>query len=114
MLKLTPDMLRAAYAFLHETEPFCAWGLPDADDLKFVVVRDRKIAGWYKHTEKTIAVSSSCVGHTFTLMRVMAHEMVHVVEDHAGGRCDVMHSKLFFRLAKQVCRLHGFDPVAFV
>lgn len=116
-LKLTPEVLRAAYAYLHETEPFCRWDLPDAEDVRFVVTRNKKNAAAHRlfGGQHEIEVSERWVGHTGTLFAFMAHEMIHAHELCSGvSRNDVLHGRLFRKLSVQVCRIHGFDPKWFI
>lgn len=113
-LTFTKDTLRAAYNFLNETPPFDRWNLPDGEEIEFQVAKDRTLCGWHvidgdKHI---IVVSSAAVGHTMTLLRIIAHEMVHLHERRAA-RSASGHSKSFQRWAAQVCDAHGFDPRAF-
>lgn len=114
-LSFTPDTLRAAYDFLCETPPFNHWNLPDGDDVEFRVVRDRARFGWYLYENRRhiVALSSSLIGQTDTLMRIMAHEMVHVHERHSGACSPGHHGKTFNRFSAQVCKHHGFDLKAF-
>jgi hypothetical protein len=115
-LKLTRDNLRAAYAYLSETEPFSRWNLPDADDVTFKVARSAAYFGWHTFdgSHHVIAISGATVHDTATLLATMAHELIHVHEHHAkqcrraGG-----HSIAFHRWAAQVCRAHGFEPKGF-
>ena len=61
-----------------------------------------------------IAISSGMVGHTSSLISTMAHEIIHVHERNAGMcRPGVEHTASFKRWAAQVCKVHGFDPMAF-
>lgn len=115
-LKLTPDILAAAYAYLNSTEPFVKWNLLDAEDVTFKVVKSRIDHAWLRsrHGKFTIAISGVTVGHTMSLMATMAHEMVHLHETLAKlTPSNVQHGAAFKRLAKQVCRHHGFDPKTF-
>jgi hypothetical protein len=114
-LALNTDTLRAAYAFLSETPPFNKWNLPDCDDVEFRVVRDRGRFGWYRFdgAKHVVAISTSCVGQTDTLIRTMAHEMIHVHEEHSGSCSRSEHGPAFKRWAAQVCQVHGFDQRAF-
>lgn len=114
-LAFTKDALRAAYNYFCETPPFNKWNLPDGDDVEFRVVRDRSLFGWHSFDgeKHIIAVSSSTVGHSMTLLRTMAHEMVHVHERRTGSCNSVGHSAAFKRWSEQVCTAHGFDPKGF-
>lgn len=115
MLTFTSDTLRAAYNYLNETSPFNKWNLPDGDDVDFKVARDRSVYGSHAFDGRKhmIAISSATVGHTATLLRTMAHEMVHVHE-RSNGPCGATgHGTAFKRWAFEVCKVHGFDPREF-
>lgn len=109
------DTLRAAYNYLNETPPFNKWNLPDGDDIEFIVARAHDHDGWhtFKDGKHTIAISTTRVGFTDTLLRTMAHEMVHLHEQHSGACSSGHHGKTFRRFAAQVCAAHGFDPKGF-
>jgi predicted SprT family Zn-dependent metalloprotease len=111
-LKLTPEVLRAAYAYLDETQPFAAWNLPDPDDVKFVVTSDAAVQGYAARNPFEIGISRRLVGSTDTLMFIMAHEMVHFHADRAKERNP--HGPMFRRAAKQVCDVHLFDIKNFI
>jgi hypothetical protein len=120
-MKLTKDVLRAAYAYLAETEPFVGWNLPDAEDVEFKVTQKSRVQG-EMHTyvvgdnafKFRIDVSDIKHNHTFSLMMTMAHEMVHV---HQRRNCINLtakaHGQDFMVLAAEVCAAHGFDPGQF-
>lgn len=114
-LPLTPDILRAAYDFLSSTPPFARWNLPDGDDVRFIVSRDRALSGWHECDRKkhSIAISTVYVGHSTTLLAVMAHEMVHLHQVHSGMAAGGDHNRAFHKLGARVCRYHGFDPRMF-
>ena len=113
-MTLSRDALRACYDFLNETLPFSRWNLPDGEDVEFRVVRDPSLFGWdlLENGRHINGISSTTVGHTDTLIRTMAHELVHLHEHHSGP-CRKGHSRAFRAYAKQVCKHHGFDPRAF-
>lgn len=110
-LPLDVETLRAAYAYLATTPPFDSWNLPDAEDVVFKVVRDPKIRGDYRwdNGRHVIRVSRNTIGHTLSLMWVMAHEMIHVHEEHSRACGRGEHSAAFKRWIVQVANVHGFD-----
>lgn len=114
-LPLTAEICRQAYDYLNATPPFSKWNLPHGEDVVFKVVRDPKLRGWYMRDGKkhVIGISSTTIGRTESLMWTMAHEMIHLHEQHAGACGSGMHSKAFVRWSEQVCRVHGFDPKLF-
>lgn len=115
-LPLHPDMLASAYDYLRTTPPFRGWRLPDSDDVIFKVANSNTHFGWYdrKKGQHTLAVSRKAVGHTVTLMASMAHEAIHLHQAIAGLETPgTQHNANFKKLAKQVCKYHGFDPNEF-
>ena len=115
-LTLTPDVLRAAYDFLRVTQPFNRWKLPLGEEVGFAVTRDRNKYGEHRFSVgiHTIAISGGRVGHTSSLMAVMAHEMAHVAQEVGKtATYGVLHNADFGRRAKMVCRRHGFDSLDF-
>lgn len=116
-IKLTPQVLAAAYDFLNATEPFSKWNLPDSEEIAFKVSRDRSLYGFYRRQDKgpthSIAISVNNVGHTSTLMYAMAHEMIHLHQRRNNLETNAMHNRAFMRDAALVCKVHGFDPKFF-
>jgi hypothetical protein len=115
-LKLTPEVLAAAYEFLCTTDPFKNWGLPDGDEIVFKVAKSKDLHGWHtvKRGKHHIAISAAGVGHTTSLIQTMAHEMIHLYETIAKlTPSNVQHGAAFKKLAARVCRIHGFDPKTF-
>jgi hypothetical protein len=112
-LPLTPDIIEAAYEFLRVTPPFKGWRLPPGDDVVFHVCGS-KWMGYYCREIATglhhISLSAKRVGHTNTVFHVMAHEMIHLHQAVAKTEtANTEHNAEFNRLARQVCRLHGWD-----
>jgi len=114
-LPLNPAMLEAAYEYLRATPPFSSWNLPDGEDVKFQVLRTRRIyADYYRHKGKHIIRLTGKCGHTATLLVSMAHEMIHLHHKHAGiPMPGDGHGTAFKKHAARVCKYHGFDPQCF-
>jgi hypothetical protein len=110
-LRLTPETLRAAYAYLLTTKPFCDWDLPEPEDMGFKVSRAR-CYGFSETGKRAIGISIYRIGRTDCLMETMAHEMIHQHLDKYGVKSH--HGKPFQRAAEAVCREHGFDPKRFI
>ncbi len=118
-LHLTPDVLRGAYDFLRTTQPFHRWKLPPGREVEFRVVAKHDERGWHWRSPSAdchhvVGVSKTCIAHSDSLVMVMAHEMVHVRQSARGTETsNTIHNAEFRRLAKIVCRHHGFDPLLF-
>ena len=106
-LPLTSETLRAAYDYLRTTPPFSRWKLPASYEVAFKVGRQNDVRGahHYKYDDQSheVIISEVCVGRTDSLLATMAHEMIHVHQQHAK------HGAEFKRFAKAVCKRHGFD-----
>jgi hypothetical protein len=112
-LKLTPDVLAAAYEYLRATLPFRRWSLPPARDVRFRVVRYKWKRGTYgtDYGQHNIFVSEVCIIRTGTLIPVMGHEMCHLRQVMVG--VPLGHGPKFQKMADLVCRHHGFDRALF-
>ena len=113
---LTPKILEGAYEFLRTTPPFYRWKLPSGASIRFSVVRDPNLRGFYRRRKDglvDIAISARATGHTDTLIETMAHEMIHLYQDIHGQARDGQHNAGWKRAAERVCKVHGFDPKAF-
>ena len=117
---LTRETMAAAYDLLVSTPPFCRWNLPDSDDIEFKVARDPHNFGWFtasgrgKKRKYLIAVSNRKVEYLSSLLATMAHELIHLHLDMTRQDKKGEHNGAFNAIAKNICRLHGFDPKAFL
>lgn len=119
-LHLTPDTLAAAYEYLRTTPPFRGWNLPSADEVEFHVMRSRVKEADHCRYERTaehiIRVSAGLIKATNDLLAAMAHEMVHAkinAKPHSGPR-KISHNAEYLRLARRVCKAHGWPMYGFV
>jgi len=120
-LRLTPDMLEAAYEYLRVSPPFSRWNLPHADQVSFRVMGTRDRYGHFRGRHKRatgnddfseIAISAGMVRSTDLLIATMAHEMIHLYQDETGTARG-HHNPAFQKLARRVCAAHGFDLESF-
>ena len=115
-LALSPAILEAAYDFLRTTPPFKSWKLPPAEEIRFRVMSAKDCRGWhtFNNGEHDIAISRSVIGRTSALMETLAHEMIHVYQiNKKSWTKNTEHNAEFWRLAKIICKHHGFDPKLF-
>jgi hypothetical protein len=114
-LRLHPDLIAAGYDFLRQSAPFKGWRLPEADEIGFGIVEDPTIfADFCLIKGEPLIRVSGMNGHTVTLLGTIAHEMIHLYQhlnklDIGGGD----HNPDFWKRAKRVCAVHGFDPKTF-
>lgn len=116
-MKLTPVIVEAAYDFLRMTPPFNRWKLPSSDHVEFLIIKEKRVQGsysrWVAGPQKgvhIIGVSQQLVNHTAVLMKLIAHEMVHLRQADRGTETPgTEHNAEFHRLTKLVCKHHGWD-----
>ena len=120
-LTLTPEMLESAYEYLRVSPPFCSWDLPHADHVSFRVLGPKDRYGHFRGRHRRarrdedfseIAISAPLVNSTDMLISTMAHEMIHLYQDETGTARG-HHTPKFRKIAKRVCRIHGFDLESF-
>lgn len=112
MIPLTPDRLAASYDFLRAFSHFKS--LPPAEEVEFHVFRHPGKFGDFTFTGKgVIRVSDKTNGSIDTLMRTMAHEMVHFSLFAKSERGWELHGNAFKRKARSVCKTFGWDEKAF-
>lgn len=116
---LNPDQLAGAYEFLRTLEPFNAYALPHADEIEFIIAADPRLCGWHKQKPATkthiIAISHRNVGLPCTLLRIMAHEMIHLTQAiYEKRNHKSQHNAEFKRLATAVCEIQGYDLKLFI
>lgn len=108
-MKLTPEILAAAYNYLRSTPPFCRWDLPEGQWVRFHIDRSpNNRATCWNDGNWHIKMSERLHSHTYSVMQTMAHEMCHMKDTGPAH-----HGKEFHRIVNLVCRHHGFDPAAF-
>jgi hypothetical protein len=106
-MKFGPQTLGAVYSVLLTLEPFCDWKLPAVEQITFEV--DNDPANYGMCYRNRIVISSACCGHLSTLIRTMAHEMIHIKRQK--NLKWAAHDKEFSRLAYLVGNSLGIDPL---
>lgn len=111
----TPDHLRASYDYLRAFRPFNRWPMPDSATLAFRVTRERNTAGWYIRVGDAhkIIVSARHAGSHLTVLKIVAHEMIHLKQAIVGTESPANHNADYKRLAAIVCRAWGWDDKDF-
>ena len=97
---------------LRVLKPFSGWSLPTIDDVKFVVSSDTDCLGTYVFDDELekhiITISKEKNGHLETVIKTMAHEMIHM-KRYKSSHWD-KHDQVFRQYATKVAIELGFDP----
>ena len=110
MKLVTRSTCVAVYELLIQLPPIKAWKLPPSKDLIFVVRNMPDVYGMFEPEPHKITISSAKHAHLDTIIRTMAHEMIHL---HLYCRKDPdwdKHTKVFLDAAAKVSHTLGFDP----
>ena len=112
-LPLSPEMIRAAYAYCHVSPPFRRWKLPDADAIRVEIITPRLHAAQCvaEGGRYTVRVAHNHVYETDMLILSVAHEICHIASDIAGEEWG--HGAPFLKRAKLVCKYHGWNEEQF-
>lgn len=113
ILPLNAEMVAHIYDYLNCLPPFDKWNLPPSDDIKFKIIKTKKIFGrYYKVGDMHhIEISKGSVGSHAILISTVSHEMIHLHLNELDA-CDE-HGPAFQELADLVCKIHGFDRLTF-
>ena len=113
MIPITSETVRATYEYLLKFPPFNRWKMHSSKKLSFQVV---PLVGEYAQFNKDkmeLRVSNAVMSKHHTLLKKVAHEMIHVYE-HASGRWSHVHdTAFFFKCRDRVCKHFDFDPLDF-
>ena len=117
-MQLTSSILVSVYSMLLPCRPFNGWSsLPPVEEIRFVVDTDDATMGTYMYHEEddrekwqhVVTVSKGRCGHLDTVIRTLAHEMIHM-RRHRTTKW-AAHDAIFRRYAKQISAELGFDPL---
>jgi hypothetical protein len=107
MKTVTPQTMRAAYIFLKRTI-FDGLTLPPVSDITFKARPLKKHYGFYEFPAHVITIDSGT--RTLSkLLKIMAHEMCHVVLEQNAASDHEKHDANFTALAEIVCERMGWS-----
>lgn len=112
MMSLTPATLQAVYEMLVQVPPFRRLKLPPSCEITFEVYNEPACYGEYE-PEHIIRISRAKVGHLDTLIKTMAHEMVHCLLYVRKDKAWDQHTGKFEHYANRISSTMGFDPKEF-
>ena len=97
------------------TSPFNRWAMPPIEEIVFDTKACKDAFGDYEfyHNKHYIRVSAKSFSQLLPLIRIVAHEMVHLKVSIKYPHDKSQHGANWKRLAKQVCNHHGFDYLHF-
>jgi len=113
-VKLTSAIIKNLYSAIYCTTPFTRWDMPLPEQVKFIVDQDPEVMGTYLYDdgekyEHVITISAKKCGHLSTVIRVLAHEAIHMSRWKTQKWSH--HDAEFRRRTKIVSDELGFDPL---
>ena len=113
MIPITPETVKATYEYLLKFPPFLGWRMHPSSKMTFRVVDHVSEYAQFSPDKMEMRVSNVTVSKHQTLLKKVAHEMIHVHE-HAIDKWSKKHDSAFFlRCRDQVCKRFDFDPADF-
>ena len=119
MISLTPQRLAYIYDCLRGFYPFNKWKLPPSDEVEFRLAARKDVQGefdraHYKPLDKHCIMVSYLKHHHFdSVVKTVAHEMVHQSQDISGTSTTSQHNEDFKKRAHLVCKSMGWDEGQF-
>ncbi len=111
-MTLSPGTVQVTYEYLCQLPPFKRLKMPASQDVTFEVNNDPACYGEYE-PEHVIRISRAKVGFLETLIKTVAHEMVHLHLYRIGYKGWNLHDKKFEYYANRISTTMGFDPKEF-
>ena len=112
-MKLTPSIIRNLYTAIYCMKPFHRWPMPLPEQIKFVIDQDEAMGSYLyddgEDYEHVITISEKKCGHLSTVIRVLAHECVHMSRWKTQKWSH--HDAEFRRRTKVISDELGFDPL---
>jgi hypothetical protein len=112
-MKLTAGRLQAIYLMLIKLKPFDAWSMPPAEEIIFQVTSELDAMGTYVFDDlqekHIVTISKAKNAHLETVIRTMAHEMIHMKRGKTRGWNK--HDRVFRNHARRIALELGFDPL---
>lgn len=115
-MKLSLEIVEAAYELIRACPPFKGWNLPPADDVEFHIINANvPLADYVQKPDGVhcIRVNEQWIGSLNVLLRILMHEICHL---HHGVCCpgdEAHHGEEFQKRARSVCRIHCLDVKEF-
>ncbi len=113
-MPLTPERLAAAYDYLRTWPALSRCSLPPSEEVEFRIIKNPRVYGHYTQpADHSIHVSENTNGLSDTILKTVAHEMVHQVLRIKGDPKYWQHGAAFKSLGVRVCKSAGWDIKAF-
>jgi predicted SprT family Zn-dependent metalloprotease len=113
MKLVTGNNIRVVYETLIQLPPMDRWRLPPSKDVEFKARALKGVYGLYEADPHVITISSLKVGYLDTLVKTVAHEMVHLKRFLDQDPDWTQHDERFLELGNQISAVMGFDPKEF-
>ena len=107
---VTESSLVAIYEMLVRLPPMNKWKLPPSKKIEFRVRKLDNCLGMFEPDPHIITISTLKNGHLDTVIRTMAHEIIHLYLYQRNSRVWDQHGKTFTDLTSRVSSRLGFDP----
>ena len=102
MKLVTPQTVQAIYEMLICLPPYNKWNLPPSKQVEFQVHKDPTCLGEYEPDPHVIRISEAKNGHLDTVIKTVAHEIIHMRLHLKNSKSWDKHGKSFTDLSHKV------------
>ena len=110
MKLVTAQTVQAVYEMLIQLPPFNRWNLPPSKQVVFEVHKDPTCLGEYEPDPHVIRISEAKNGHLDTVIKTVAHEIIHMRLHLKKSKAWDLHDDKFNELSHKIAVQLGFDP----
>ena len=107
---LTSKNLALLYTACSKMAPFDKIKMPTASKVKFIVIKNPDVYGFFDEEEMAIELSSEVCGHFTTILSTLLHEMTHLALYVQKNKDFDKHGPSFQRLKNVYAELYNLDP----
>ena len=107
---LTPKNLALLYTACSKMPPFDTIKMPSASKVKFKIIKNRNVFGFFDEVEMAIEISSGVCSHFITILSTLLHEMTHLALYVKGDKTWDKHGISFKNLKLIYAEMYNIDP----
>ena len=109
---LTPKNLAILYTMACKLPPFDKINMPKAYRIKFKVIKNKDVYGFFDEVEMAIDISENACGFFTTIFSVLLHEMAHLALYVKKDPKFHLHEESFLKLKAVYSEVYSLDPKA--
>ena len=107
---LVPEYLASLYTAFKQIPPFNEYPLPAASKVKFIIIKNPAVHGYFLAEPMSIEISSGCCVLFDVIQSTLLHEMTHMALYVSGYKDYGRHGKAFNHIRDAYATMYNLDP----